>query len=165
MYNINSKMSYKDQYDPADEYDCDAASANDQKVMLEESKKIDRGYNKIWKLLPRADGRIKKTKIEFYTSSEIGNRIRDAETGNFFNDKVGSANEDLYFKVGLATGECKSANGSSTLFFTSPYRYMTHMHTVLSPEIIKRWEEKRDMRMSEIKREVKRPTASTIMVR
>jgi hypothetical protein len=157
-------MYYKGQYDPADEYDYDVSSTNNHKVMLEEAKRIDRGYNKIWKLLPRADGRIKKTKIEFYTSSEIGNRIRDAVSGNFFTDRVGSANEDLYFKVGLATGECKSANSSSTLFFTSPYMYMTHMHCTLPSELIKKWEEKRDMRMSEIGREAKTPTASNIIV-
>jgi len=157
-------MYYKDQYNPADEYDCDAVSVNDQKVMLEEAKKIDRGYNKIWRMLPRADGKLKRTKIEFYTSSEIGNRIRDAETGSYFNDRVGSANEDLYYKVGLATGECKSANSSSTLFFTSPYSYMRHMHITLSSEMIKKWEEKRDARRSEIGKGVKRQTASTIIV-
>ena len=147
-------MYYKDHYDPADDYD--VTSADDHKAMLDEAKRIDRGYNKIFRIFPRADGRIKRTKIEFYTSSDVGTRIRDAESGSYFSDKVGSANEDLYFKVGLATGECKSANGSSTLFYTSPYRYMTHMHCTLSDESIKQWEEKRDYRLSVIGREVKK---------
>lgn len=158
-------MYYKGQYEPADEYECDAASANEQKFMLEEAKKIDRGYNKIWKLLPHGYGRLKRTKIEFYTSSEIGNRIRDAETGSYFSDRVGSENEDLYFKVGLATGQCKSANGSSTLFFTSPYRYMAHMHCDLPDKLIQQWEEKREDRVRRNEIGIKRHKASTIIVR
>jgi len=155
-------MYYKGQHDPADENNYDVI--NEQKVMLDETMKLDRGYNKTFRMITRADGRVKKTKVEFYTSSDIGNRIRDAETGDFFSHRVGSLNEDLYFKVGLSTGECKSANGSTTLFFTSPYRYMTHMHCTLPSELIKRWEEKRDVRMCELNSEIKRPEASTIFV-
>jgi hypothetical protein len=158
-------MYYKGEFEPVDDYE---SSSLGQKAMLQEAKKIDRGYNKIWRMVPRDDEELtrKRKKIEFYTSSDIGNKIRDAETGNYFNDKVGSANEDLYFKVGLATGECRSANGSSTLFFTSPYRYMTHMHTILPPNLIKQWEEKRDARIREIGRESKKQqlSASSVIV-
>jgi hypothetical protein len=165
MYNIDSKMFYKDQYDPAEyDYDVFSTNSNNQKAALEEAKKIDRGYNKIWRMLPRSDETLKRTKIEFYTSSGTGFFIRDAETGKYFNDKVGSADEDLYFKVGFATGECKSANGSSTLFYTSPYKYMTHMHCTLPLHLIKKWQEKRDARMSRNNKEVKNPVASTILV-
>jgi len=165
MYNINSKMYYKGQYDQAEnDYDGLSTNSNNQRAVLENSKQMDRGYNKIFRMRPRADGSLKRTKIEFYTSSEVGNSIRDAETGNYFSHKIGSANEDLYFKVGLATGECKSANKSSTMFFTSPQRYMTHMHVNLTPEIISAWEAKRNARLREIGKEVKRPTASSILV-
>jgi hypothetical protein len=166
MYNINSKMFYKDQYDPADnDFDLLSANTNNQKGLLENSKQLDRGYNKIWRMLPRVDGTLKRTKIEFYTSSDIGNCIRDAETGSYFSDKVGSANEDLYFKVALATGECNSANGSSTMFFTSPQRYITHMRVNLTPEIIRTWQDKRDARLQVIGREVKKQEGySTVVV-
>lgn len=165
MYNINSKMFYKDQYDPADnEYDLMSANTNNQKGLLENSKQLDRGYNKIWRMLPRVDGTLKRTKIEFYTSSDTGNSIRDAETGSYFSDKVGSANEDLYFKVALATGECKSANGSSTMFFTSPQRYMSHMHVNLTPEIIRTWQEKREARVHAMGREVNKQELSSSVV-
>ena len=166
MYNINNKMFYKDQYDQADnDYDGLSTNSNNQKAVLENSKQLDRGYNKIWRMRPRVDGSLKRTKIEFYTSSETGNSIRDAETGNYFTHKVGSANEDLYFKVAMATGECKSANKSNTMFFTSPQRYMMHMHINLKPEIISAWEEKRNARLREISREVKKPSASSVVVR
>ena len=75
-------MYYKGQHDPADENNYDVI--NEQKVMLDETMKLDRGYNKTFRMITRADGRVKKTKVEFYTSSDIGNRIRDAETGDFF---------------------------------------------------------------------------------
>ena len=142
-------MYYKEQYDPTENDQYEVAST-DQKGALENMKKMDRGYNKIWRMLPRADDSLKRTKIEFYTSSGSGYKIRDAETGTYYNDVVGSANEDLYFKVALATGECKSTNGSSTMFFTSPQRYITHMHTTLTPEIIANWEAKRYARLHAI---------------
>jgi hypothetical protein len=102
--------------------------------------------------------------LNFYNSSDIGNCIRDAETGSYFSDKVGSENEDLYFKVALATGECKSANGSSTMFFTSPQRYITHMRVNLKTEIIKAWQEKRDARLQVIGRESKKQEGTTTVV-
>jgi hypothetical protein len=142
-------MYYKEQYDPTENDQYEVAST-DQKGVIENMKKMDKGYNKIWRMLPRADDTLKRTKIEFYTSGDTGHKIRDAETGTYYNDLVGSANEDLYFKVGLATGECTSANKSSTLFFTSPQRYITRMHATLTPEIIANWEAKRDARLDAI---------------
>jgi len=161
-------MYYKDQYNPDDkEYDTGSCAGSvEQRVMLEESKKKDRGYNKLWRsVLRESTGKMKRTKIEFYTSSCMGSHIRDAETGEFYADKVGTCNEDLYFKVGLSTGECKSSNGSNTLFYSSPYRYMTHMHVILSREIIKKWEEKKNLRLKMIEQEVKKPSAATVIVK
>jgi hypothetical protein len=65
----------------------------------------------------------------------------------------------------MATGECKSANKSNTMFFTSPQKYMIHMHINLKPEIISAWEEKKNARLREISREVKKPSASSVSVR
>ena len=108
-------------------------------------KKIDRGYNKIYRSLPRAsDGKIVKTKIDVYTTGSIGSIIRNAETGAYYNYYVGSKNEDLFFKVSLSTGECNSKNDSNTLFYLSPQHYMSHMNTDLSMSVINSWEEKRN---------------------
>jgi hypothetical protein len=63
--------------------------------------------------------------------------------------KVGSADEDLFFKVGLATGECTSKNNSSTLFYSSPNHYMSHMQCELDEETISRWEAKHNDRVQE----------------
>jgi hypothetical protein len=113
---------------------------NDFDHEIQEFKSLDKGYNKIYKLgvVLGRNGKYKQKKIEFYTSGDRGTRIRDAITGIYYNDKVGSFNEDHYFKVSLATGQCSSKNGSHMLFFQTPQQYMTHFATQLSPDIIQR---------------------------
>lgn len=143
---------YQDEYlNPSDlDYTYNELSPKEQ---LQESKNMDRGYNVIYRRVMRKDGKIKNKKIEIYTTSGIGSRIRDAETGDYYQNIVGSKDEDLFFKVGLSTGECKSANGSSTLFFLSPQHYATHLHCELNPDMITAWEEKRNARLAETKTE------------
>ena len=119
--------------------------ANEIEKEMLSLKKIDRGYNKVYRNIPRAsDGKIINTKIDVYTTGYIGSRIRDAETGEYYNYNVGSKYEDLFFKVALATGECNSKNGSSTLFYLSPHQYMSHLNVDLDDSVINSWEEKRN---------------------
>jgi len=115
---------------------------NDFETEIQEFKSFDKGYNKIYKngLVLGRNGKYKKKKIEFYTSGDRGTRIRDAITGIYYKDKVGSFNEDKFFKVSLATGQCKSKNGSHMLFYTTPHQHMTHFATQLNPSIIQKWE-------------------------
>lgn len=114
----------------------------DQRNNLENAKRADRGYNVIYRKMVGKNGQLKKTKITIYTSGSAHTHIRDAETGVYYNHLVGSVNEDLYFKVVLATGECKSKNGSSTLFYLSPRHYMAHTNCELDEEIISQWQKK-----------------------
>ena len=108
-------------------------------------RRADSGYNKIYRTIPReSDGRLIKKGINCYTTPIRGSSIRDAETGDYYDKPVGSKCEDLFFKVSLATGECKSKNNSNTLFYSSPYNYASHMYTVVSDEIVAKWEKKRD---------------------
>ena len=139
-------MSYNDNFNPADNMDY-SVSSNEFKKATEGLKKSDKGYNALWRMIPK-NGKLKRTKVEVYTSSGHGCHIRNAETGEYYPHIVGTADEDLYFTVILATGECKSANGSRTLFYLSPQHYMTHLNTELEPNIIARWEDKRDMRLN-----------------
>jgi len=115
---------------------------NDFDNEIQEFKSLDKGYNKIYKngLVLGRNGKYKKKKIEFYTSGDRGTRIRDAITGIYYNDKVGSFNENKFFKVSLATGQCRSKNGSHTLFYTTPQQHMTHFAIQLNPEFIQKWE-------------------------
>jgi len=154
-------MSYNDNFNPADNMDY-SVSSNEFKKATESLKKSDKGYNVLWRMIPK-NGKLKRTKVEVYTSNGHGCHIRNAETGEYYSHIVGTADEDLYFTVILATGECKSANGSSTLFYLSPQHYMTHLNTELEPEIIARWQDKRDDRINT--RTVSRPNFSSIVVK
>jgi hypothetical protein len=116
---------------------------NDFDNEIQEFKSLDKGYNKIYKpgVVLGRNGKYKKKKIEFYTSGDRGTRIRDAVTGIYYNDKVGSFNENKFFKVSLATGQCTSKNGSHMLFYQTPQQHMAHFDTPLNPAIIKKWED------------------------
>lgn len=141
-------MYQDDYFNPVDQNDFEE---QDVDKMFEKVKKQDKGYNVIYRKAFKKDGRRYNKKIEIYTSSGSGTRIRDAETGEYFSNIVGSKDEDLFFKVILATGECQSLNGSSTLFFSSPQHYATHMQCEVDPVSAHNWEEKRDARLFELK--------------
>lgn len=147
MYSI--QMYQEDFYNPADPNDHDDVQLDD---MFEKAKRMDKGYNTIYRKVPRKhDGILKNKKIEIYTSSGTGSRIRDAETGEYFSNIVGSKDEDLFFKVALSTGECTSANGSNILFFVSPQHYANKFHCEVDPELALAWEQKRNERMTELR--------------
>jgi len=122
-------------------------------------KKADRGYNKIYRILVReSDGKIIRNKIEFYTTGGTGSNIRDAETGEYYSEFVGSKYEDLYFKVSLSTGECKSLNGSHTLFYLSPQHYERHLYVNMDEDIINNWEDKKNALVVKMKNNKTRST-------
>ena len=127
------------------------ASLRDLDVINEtlmDAKSEDAGFN----VISRRDSGGKTKKVEMYTSSGIGTCIRDAETGEYYNEKVGSKDEDLYFKISLSTGECTSKNNSSAMYFQSPAHYMSCMKSTVSPANIARWEARRDARIAELKK-------------
>jgi hypothetical protein len=128
------------------------ASLRDLDVVNEalmDAKAEDGGFN----VITQRDSRGGKTKkMEMYTSSGTGNCIRDAETGQYYAEKVGSKDEDLYFKISLSTGECTSKNNSSAMYFQSPAHYMSCMKGNVSPAAITRWEARRDARIAELKK-------------
>jgi len=128
-------MDYHDRFSPTQENEFDTGD-NDVQRML---NLHDKGYTAVYRKTVRADGRTKQSKIALYTSGGIGTQIRDAETGHFYNRFVGSKHEDGFFKVSLATGECRSKNGSNTLFFASPLHYLSHMKMSVDENIDKKW--------------------------
>jgi hypothetical protein len=140
-------MYHNDNCDPATENDFDKIPDNEFVSMLEKTKKMDKGYNQITVKYVTYEGKLKNKKISLYTSSGYGNFIRDAETGTYYKNKVGTLDEDLFFKVSFATGELKSSNDSNTTFYISPYNYMKHLMCEVSQDTIKNWESKRDARL------------------
>jgi hypothetical protein len=84
--------------------------------------------------------------IGVYSSGQTGfTYIRNAETGESSNYIVGSANEDLFYKVAVATGEFKG--GPITLFYNSPEHYEKHQYTFVDEEMKFIWREKKRMRL------------------
>lgn len=140
-------MDYIDNFHPMELNDYDNNDELEKRIDV--IKKTDRGYNKTWRLMPRNDV-LKKTKVEFYVSGDIGSNIRDAETGHYYPNIVGSLDEDLFFKVCLATGECKIKNGSNILFYTSPQQYISHFNVEVKDDIINKWISKRNARLKVI---------------
>ena len=146
--------------------DSSISSSNENAKIMENAKKLDKGYNKIYRDVIRSDGSVKRTKVEIYTSNLDG-KIRNAETGEYYNARVGSADEALFFSVVLATGEMglKNPKGLNLLFFNSPTHYMKHMRTkILDENTILNWVEKRDARLKE-KESAKKTTKSTVIIR
>ena len=145
-------MDYIDNFNPAYD-DNDFNSYSREHKILEDAKKLDRGYNVITR---------KCKKVQSYTSGSIGSQIRNAETGEYYQNIVCSGDEDLFYKVILATGECKSKNNSNILFYTSPHHYMSHTGYELEPDLISLWETKRNARLKKIEL-VKQPNMSSFV--
>jgi hypothetical protein len=124
----------------------------------------DRGLNTLIRKVQLESGKIKNKRVRVFTSGGTGRCIRDAETGEYYSNKIGSKDEDLFFKVIIATGECKSANGFNTLFYLTPQHYENHLYTCVDPERLTAWEIKRDARLKELKKEIK-PRFNNILVK
>jgi hypothetical protein len=106
---------------------------------LNNLKKMDKGYQKVSRKLNKVwvDGKYyKNITIEFYCSSENG-YIRNAITGYRSRVKVGSSEEDTYFKVKMASGECKKNSG--VLFYDSPEQFEKHQFVILKLPIKEQW--------------------------
>jgi hypothetical protein len=108
-------------------------------------KMSDRGYDFVFRFKENASGKIKRTKVDVYTTeASNGSTIRNAESGHYYNHRVGSSNEYLYFKVAMSTGELKPRNSSNILFYDSPGQYEQHLNGVVSDEVKSSWAERRD---------------------
>lgn len=111
---------------------------------MEEMKSYDKGYNKMYKKSSKINkhGKFVKDKIEFYTTNiSPGAFIRDAETGEKYSTKVGSKDEYNFFKICITTGECKSKNGSNTLFYLSPQHCESHLQMYIRDDLKEKWDE------------------------
>ena len=107
---------------------------------------MDKGHNVIYRKFTDKNNKIKNVKLNVYTSGNTHSKIRDAETGVYYSNLVGTSDEDLFFKIILASGECKSKNGSNMLFYLSPRHYMSHTNDIVDEELITEWQKKHDAR-------------------
>lgn len=112
-----------------------------QKKLLEDYKKSDPSYYKYKKMVFIEKNEKENVKIEMYsTVLTPGNKIRDAITGIRYNERVGSINEDLYFKVRMTI--LHDPKNVITLFYNSPEEYERHQYVVLSDELKRKWRSK-----------------------
>jgi hypothetical protein len=91
-------------------------------------------FNKIW-----VDGKFyKRITIKNYGSGGQGTRIINAVTGNKYNIKVGSAEENLFFKVTDSTG-FNGRNEPLMLYYDCPEQYENHYFTNVSQNTKQQW--------------------------
>jgi len=117
--------------------DCETDITNlKKKSTIPAFQKLNNNYEK-FSLTVKIDGKSHIT-IKNYGSGSQGSRIVNAVTGNKYNIKVGSAKENLLFKVIDATG----FNGRKEplmLYYDSPEQYEQHYFTNISPDAKQQW--------------------------
>ncbi len=112
-----------------------------QKEAADALRRLDKNYEKYsisfnghW-----TDGKYyKRITIENYGSGSSGTFIRNAVTGARYNIIVGSADEDILFKVNEATGR-NGRREPLMLYYDTPEQFENHHFTTVSPDIKQKW--------------------------
>ena len=135
-------MEYDNRFHPAEGNDIEEYDINGKSSFtLQNLKSLDKRFHKHKKMvlieIENGDLIKKHVVIEYYSSGPTGSNIRNAQTGVYTKDIVGSKCEDLYFKVTIADGNLL------TLFYDSPEQYERHQHEKLSQETKEQWFKKR----------------------
>lgn len=100
-------------------------------------KRLDKNYDK-YNVQFNNTWTNKKITIENYGSGSHGTRIRNAVTGVYYNFIVGSADEEIFFKVTDSTGR-NGRREPQMLYYDSPEQYENHHFTSVSPEVKQKW--------------------------
>ena len=127
-------MEYEDRFHPSEGNDL---LENDAKNMLISQ---DKGYHKLKRLIKTPNG-MKSSSYVLYSSGDIGSNIRDAITGQYYAAKVGSKQENQFFKMSISTGELKGDRRS--FYFSTPEDYERHMYETLDQNSKQAWEKRR----------------------
>jgi hypothetical protein len=127
-------MEYEDRFHPSEGNDL---LENDAKNMLISQ---DKGYHKLKRLIKTHYG-MKSSSYVLYSSGDIGSNIRDAITGQYYAAKVGSKQENQFFKMSISTGELKGDRRS--FYFSTPEDYERHMYETLDQNSKQAWEKRR----------------------
>lgn len=130
-------MEYEDRFHPSEGNDL---FNNDFKNMIVQIKSSDKGYHKLKRKIITQNG-IKNASYILYSSGDIGSNIRDAITGQYYVDKVGSKEENNFFKISISTGEINSDRRN--FYFSTPEDYERYMHTNISQKIKQSWEKRK----------------------
>lgn len=143
-------MEYDDRYTPLEANDYDDSNHNhNQQSALKKSKILNRGYHKIM-INTVINNKNKSIELGVYGSGSHESQIRNAETGEYYKYKVGTMDEDLFFKVMISTGEISS--GPLTLFYDSPEHYERHQYLELDGLSKGKWAAKRQARLDTLRK-------------
>ena len=115
----------------------DNSAMKRQLKMLEDLRKLDKGYNKTYRYFNK-----KRVPVEFYTTC-IKPRypIRNAITGVYQREYlVGTRDEDMFYKVANCADKCN--NDQHVMFFDSPEQYERHFHVTVDQASKEKWLEK-----------------------
>jgi len=107
---------------------------------VESNRHGDSGYHRI-KIGPKHNMKT----VEFYESKQFtGATIRYATTGFYTSHKVGSQDQDLYFKVVNTTHPANNTGVHQPchLYYESPEQWERHFHTYCPENIKTTWREK-----------------------
>jgi len=97
--------------------------------------------NKGFHLIKRQSKDGKWHNVEIFSSGSQGSTIRNAISGSYYyGDRVGSKQEDLYYKVSISTGDF--GRDTIAVFYDSPEQYERHMYTTVDLESKQKWLEK-----------------------
>ena len=132
------------------EYNDGCFCPDESEVFTSNQKKVEslnRGYHKITRNI-LVNNRSKPVEIPVYSSGTQGSSIRNAETGEYYKYKVGSLDENLFYKVSNSTGEI--ASGPITLFYESPGHYERHQNTEVENISKKLWNDKKQYRLDQV---------------
>lgn len=126
-------------------------SSDDDSLMTVKRERVEKEQEKgHFKISRKIDNQF--VKIDVFTGGFIpGSYIRNAITGYLHNYKVGSLDENLYFKVCIAEGISKKRE-PLILFFDSPESYERHFNTTIDVDFKKRWNEKKILELQRRRR-------------
>lgn len=105
-----------------------------------DAKLLDKGFRRIKRQVRGG----KSENVEFYTTSTTpGTYIRDAVTGATYSYyRVGSSDENMLFKVRIATGGTDYGTEPLTLYFDGPESYERLFKVTLNVDEKGRWNER-----------------------
>lgn len=124
-----------DEFYQTDFYSDDGDNASEVKLTKRErAAQTDSGKHVIYKRRGRKNVRI----VAYSTNGSPGRSIRNAVNGSMYlNYKVGSADEDLFFSVILASGE--TGQTPAILFYDTPEQYEAHFNVSIPDDTKARW--------------------------
>lgn len=86
--------------------------------------------------------------VKYYTSGDVNSRIIDACSGHPTIFRVGTEEEELFFKVSICNGEVRRQNTKNTpvtLFYLSPEEYEREHYVKLSDTSKEKWRKRYEL--------------------